>query len=100
MKKYLLRYPITETDVDFLNATSIKFEIIDTHGLAALTEVNLDKSLHDSGWCDVATNARIINSRDRAVFQDVTPAQETLLQLKYHERLILLTGDELRIYNV
>lgn len=96
----MLRYPLTEDDLDFLNITSIDFEIINTHGLAALTEVNLDKSLHDSGWCDMTTNARIINNLDRAVFINVTPQQETMLTLKYHDRLIPLTGDELRIYKV
>jgi hypothetical protein len=97
---YILRYPLNSDDIDFLNITTIKYEIHDTKGTAALVEANFEKSLHDSGWCDYATNARIINDRDRAIFRDVTDPQLTFLQMKYGDRLKPLHKGLREIYNV
>ena len=97
---YILRYPLSSDDIDFLNITTIEYEIHDTKGTAALVEANYDKSLHDSGWCDYATNARIINDKERAIFRNVTPAQYTFLELKFGERLKELHSGLRSIYNV
>ena len=97
---YILRYPLNPEDIEFLNITSIDYEIHDTRGAAALVEANFEKSLHDSGWCDYATNARIINDKDRAVFRNVTDQQLTFLQMKYGDRLKVLHSGLREIYNV
>lgn len=97
---YILRYPLNTEDIDFLNITSIEYEIHDTRGTAALVEAGFGKSLYDSGWCDYATNARIINDKDRAVFKSVTETQLTFLQMKYGDRLKVLTKGLSEIYNV
>lgn len=97
---YILRYPLNEDDIEFLNKTSLEFEIHDTRGTAALVEANFEKSLHDSGWCDHATNARIINDKDRAIFRNVSETQYTFLELKFGSRLRVLTTGLQEIYNV
>ena len=97
---YILRYPLNSDDIDFLNMTSIEYEIHNTRGTAALVEANFEKSLHDSGWCDYATNARIINDKDRAIFRNVTSTQLTFLQMKYGDRLRVLHKGLREIYNV
>jgi len=100
---YLLQYPLSETDIDFLNETSIAFEIVDT-GASSLAEtitgLNEDRpELHDSGWCDAATGARIIHEFDRAVFKDVSPEDLTFLMVRYSSRLKLLTPSMQNIYS-
>ena len=36
---YILRYPLTESDIDFLNTTTIEFDIHNTHGLKVETQL-------------------------------------------------------------
>ena len=91
---YLLRNSLTESDIEFLNETTMEFDIVNTHGLKPETELN------DSGWCDMATGARIIHHLDRAVFRNVTPAQYTYLELRYRDRLNELTDGLKGIYNI
>jgi hypothetical protein len=81
---YLLRYKLSADDIDFLNVTSIAFEIIDTHGLRPETDIT------DSGWCDASTGARIIGENDRAVFKDVQDEDLPFLTLKFGDRLRLM----------
>lgn len=97
---YILRYPLNKDDIDFLNITSIEYEIHDTLGTAALVEANFEKGLHDSGWCDYATNARIINDKDRAIFKNVSASQLTFLELKFGIRLKELHAGLREIYSV
>ena len=91
---YILRQRITEADIDFLNETTIDFEIINTHGLKAETNVS------DSGWCDMATNSRIIGLNDRVVFRDVSQEDQTYLTLRYIDRIKELTNGFEKIYNI
>lgn len=90
---YILRYTLTESDVNFLNATTIEFEVHNTHGLKVETEF-------DSGWCDMNTGARIIGIYDRAVFKNVSEQEFTLLLLKFGSRLKELTNGFKEIYNI
>ena len=92
---YVLRGNLTETDIDFLNITSIKFEIFDTHGLKPETQLGFD-----SGWCDMATGARIISSRDRVRFNNVSDPELTLLTLKFGVRIKDLHSGMKRIYSI
>lgn len=85
---YMLRYPITSEDVDFLNETTYEYELFNP------TVVG-----NDSGWCDMGTGARIITVSDRVIFRNVSPQQFTILKLKYTYRLKPLTGDIDEIYN-
>jgi hypothetical protein len=89
---YVLQHQITEEDIDFLNITSIKFEIFNSHGLAPETDIT------DSGWCDMATGARIISPIDRVAFLDVSPEELTFLNLKYYNRLKPLHNGFKKIY--
>lgn len=91
---YILRFGITPTDIDFLNETTIEFEIIDTHGLKPTTNV------FDSGWCDMSTNARIIGINDRVVFRNVSEEEQTYLTLRYDTRIKELTCGFEKIYNI
>jgi hypothetical protein len=97
---YILRYPLNSDDIDFLNITTIEYEIHDTKGTAALVEANFNAGMHDSGWCDHATNARIIHEKDRAIFKNVTDTQLTFLQMKFGGRLRVLTKGLSEIYNI
>jgi hypothetical protein len=89
---YVLQHQITEEDIDFLNITSIKFKIFNTHGLKCETDLN------DSGWCDAATGARIIGVDDRVAFLDVSPEELTYLTLRYYNRLKPLHNGFKKIY--
>ena len=89
---YILRYRLTSTDINFLNETTIEFEIHNTHGYKP--------GVYDSGWCDMATNARIIGDHDRAVFYNVSEKEYTLLLLKFGSRLKELTNGFKEIYNI
>lgn len=91
---YILRFGITPTDIDFLNETTIEFEIINTHGLRAETNVS------DSGWCDMSTGARIIGVNDRVVFRNVSEEDQTYLTLRYDTRIKQLTSGFEKIYNI
>ena len=92
---YLLRQTLTESDIDFLNETTIKFEIFNSHGLAPETQIG-----YDSGWCDMSTGARIINKNDRALFKNVSEQEHTLLMLKFGSRILELNTKLNKIYNV
>ena len=92
---YILKRSLSESDIDFLNETTIKFEIFDTHGLKPETQIGFD-----SGWCDASTGARIINKNDRAMFKSVSDSELTLLTLKFGDRLLGLHSGLKKIYNV
>lgn len=97
---YLLRYQIEDADCDFLNSTSIRYDIVDAHkDTITKLATDVDELLGDSGWCDMATGARIVSGRDRVVFRDVSPQELTLLLIKYPTRLKKLTEGFKRIYN-
>ena len=89
---YVLQFPLTSEDIDFLNITTIKFEVFNTHGLGVETNPN------DSGWCDLASGARIIGEHDRVAFLNVTPEQLTFLTIKYYNRLKPLHNGFKKIY--
>ena len=89
---YLLRHALNESDIEFLNETTMEFEIVNTHGLKPETVV-------DSGWCDAA-GSRIIGHRDRAVFKNVSDAEATYLKLRFHDRLNELHDGLRAIYNI
>ena len=86
---YVLQFPLDNDDIDFLNGTSIKFQIFNPDG--AYEE-------NDSGWCDMATGARIISNEDRVAFLDVTPDELTFLTLRYYNRLKPLHNGFKKIY--
>jgi hypothetical protein len=92
---YVLRRSLTESDIDFLNFTTIKFELFDSHGLKPETQIGFD-----DGWCDMTTGARIISERDRVRFNNVSPEELTLLVLKFGERLKELHDGMKHIYNI
>ena len=92
---YILKQSLSAEDIDFLNETTIEFEIFDTHGLKPETQIGFD-----SGWCDMSTGARIINKNDRAMFKNVSESELTLLTLKFGNRLLGLQSGLRRIYNV
>ncbi len=100
---YLLQYPLSESDIDFLNETWIAFEIVDTGASSIaemITNMREDRSdIHDSGWCDAETGARLINQYDRVVFKNLSPEDLTYLMVRYSDRLKLLTADMENIYN-
>ena len=77
MNSYLLNRRLTSEDVDFLNSTDIEF-MFKTDLLAP----------YDSGWCDAATGARIIQASDRIIFHPATEEEEVFLKLKYMTELI------------
>ena len=85
---YILKQSLSENDINFLNDTTIKFEIVDSHGLKPETQIGFD-----SGWCDAITGARIINKNDRAIFKSVSDIELTLLTLKFGDRLLGLQQD-------
>ena len=98
---YLLRYQIEDEDCDFLNSTSIKYDVVDAHkDTITKLATDVDELLGDSGWCDMATGARIVSERDRVVFRDVSPQELTLLLIKYPTRLKKLTEGLRYIYNI
>lgn len=76
---------LSNEDINFLNETTIEFEIFDTHGLKPETKIGFD-----SGWCDMTTGSRIISERDRVRFDNVSPEELTLLMLKFGTRLVNL----------
>jgi hypothetical protein len=92
---YILKRSLSESDINFLNETTIKFEIFDTHGLKPETQLGFD-----SGWCDASTGARIIGKNDRAMFKNVSEPESTLLLLKFGDRLLEMNTRLNKIYNV
>ncbi len=90
---YVLQFPLESEDIDFLNATSIEYKVFNTHGLK--TETIFEP---DSGWCDMATGARIIGKDDRVAFLNVTPEQLTYLTMRYYNRLKPLHNGFKKIY--
>ena len=92
---YVLKRSLSENDIDFLNQTTIEFEIFDTHGLKPETKIG-----YDSGWCDASTGARIIGKNDRAMFKNVSEPESTLLLLKFGNRLLEMNPQLNKIYSV
>lgn len=92
---YVLRRSLTDSDVDFLNITTIEYELFDSHGLKPETKLGFD-----SGWCDMNTGARIINNRDRVRFNNVSPKELTLLLLKFGDHIRELHNGMKQIYNI
>ena len=92
---YVLKRALSESDINFLNETTIKFEIFDTHGLKPETKIG-----YDSGWCDASTGARIIGKNDRAMFKNVSEPESTLLLLKFGNRLLEMNPQLNKIYSV
>ena len=90
---YLLRNSLTESDIEFLNETTMDFEIVNTDWHAPMEG-------YDSGWCDGVTGHRLITHQNRVVFRNVTAAQYTYLELRYRERLNELTDGLKGIYNI
>lgn len=86
---YVLQHSLTNDDIDFLNVTSIEFEIFNP---------NDDYRGNDSGWCDAATGARIISGAERVAFLNVGDEDLLLLTLKYHDRLKPLHNGFRKIY--
>jgi len=76
MKQYLLKQVSPFEDCDFLNSCKIPFDFMDTSGLV------------DTGWCDYATNARILSVNDRILFTTESEEQATVLVLKFGDRLL------------
>jgi hypothetical protein len=87
---YILRYELTPEDIEFLNMTTMEYEIHNPF-------VDIE---HDSGWCDMATDARIVNSNDRVIFKAPSEQQITFLQMKFGSRLKELHSGLREIYNV
>jgi hypothetical protein len=86
---YILRYEITSEDMDFLNITTIEFELHNPF---------VDKN--DSGWCDYSTGYRIVTKEDRVIFKEPSEQQVTFLQMKFGDRLKVLHAGLREIYNV
>jgi hypothetical protein len=86
---YILRYPLTADDVDFINRSSMDIEIYNPEIVG-----------NDSGWCDAATGQRLVTHGDRAVFRNVSEPDLLMLKLKYDDRLKLLHDGMKSIYNI
>lgn len=86
---YVLRYPLTSSDVDFINNSSMDIEI---H--------NPDVTGNDSGWCDAATGCRMVMHGDRAIFRNVSEPDLLMLKLKYDNRIKELHDGIKSIYNI
>lgn len=65
-------------DVDFLNSTSIPFEV---------ESPSLGVPGYDSGWRDIFTGARILSKNDTIVFTVCNLEEELVLKLKFDSRL-------------
>lgn len=88
--EYILRYELTSDDIEFLNETSIDYDLHRPDKL----------SVNDSGWCDYSTGGYIVNVKDRAIFKNVSPEELTFLTLKFGTRLKELHDGLREIYNV
>ena len=86
---YILRYPLTSDDVDFINNSSIDIEIYNP----TITE-------NDSGWCDAATGQRLVTDGDRAIFRNVSDPDLLMLKLKYADRIRELHDGMKKIYQI
>ncbi len=87
---YILRYELTADDIEFLNMTSMDYDL---H-----TPDKLGKN--DSGWCDYSTGGYIVRKNDRAIFKNVSDIDLTFLTLKFGTRLKPLHKGMQEIYNV
>lgn len=94
MTDYLLRNSLSDSDIEFLNETTMQFDLVNTHGLKPETNA------FDSGWCDMGTGQRIVHHLDRAVFRNISEAEYTYLELRYRGRLNELTDGLRGIYNI
>jgi len=86
---YILRYPLTSNDIDFINNSSIDIEIY-----------NPTVTGNDSGWCDAATGQRLVMHGDRAIFRDVSESDLLMLKLKFEDRIVELHDGMKSIYNI
>ena len=86
---YILRYPLTSDDIDFINNSSMEIEI---H--------NPDVTGNDSGWCDMETGQRLVMHNDRAIFRNVSEPDLLMLKLKYDDRIKELHDGLKSIYNI
>ena len=86
---YILRYPLTSDDVDFINNSSMDIEI---H--------NPTITGNDSGWCDAATGQRLVTHGDRAIFHNVSEPDLLMLKLKYGDRIKELHDGLKQIYEI
>ena len=87
---YILRYTLNAEDIEFLNMTTIPFELHNP----------FVKELNDSGWCDYSTGSRIVSDDDRVIFKEPSEQQVTFLQMKFGNRLKELHDGLREIYNV
>jgi hypothetical protein len=87
---YILRYELTPDDIEFLNITSMDYEL---HKPDKLSE-------NDSGWCDWSTGGYIVSKNDRVIFKDVSDSDLTFLTLKFGTRLKELHEGMQAIYDV
>ena len=86
---YILRRPLTEDDIDFINRSSVEVELHNTK-----------VGSNDSGWCDMNTGCRIITRTDRAIFKNVSEPDHLMLILKFDDRLTPLHDGLKTIYNI
>jgi len=86
---YILRYELTPEDIEFLNMTTIEYDL-HNHTVGA----------NDSGWCDMTTGGRIVDCKDRAIFKAPSAQQITFLQIKFGDRLRVLHNGLREIYNI
>ena len=86
---YILRYALTPDDINFLNITSLDYDL---HTPDKLSE-------HDSGWCDYSTGGYIVSKNDRVIFKDVSDIDLTFLKLKFGTRLKEFHEGMQAIYN-
>lgn len=88
--EYILRYSLESEDIEFLNYTSIDYDLHTPNSMA----------LNDSGWRDMNTGGYIINKNDRVIFKNVSASELTFLTLKFGSRLKPLHSGMREIYNV
>jgi hypothetical protein len=87
---YILRYELTPEDIEFLNTTSMDYELHTPDKFCVA----------DSGWCDYSTGGYIVRKNDRAIFKDVSDSNLTFLTLKFGNRLKEMHDGMREIYNV
>lgn len=88
--EYILRYQLTSDDIEFLNETTIDYDLHKPDKIA----------VNDSGWCDYSTGGYIVTKNDRAIFKGVSDTELTLLKLKFGTRLKELHDGLREIYNI
>lgn len=86
---YILRYELTPDDIEFLNITSMDYNLHTPDRL----------SKNDSGWCDYSTGGYIVSKNDRVIFKDISDSDLTFLKLKFGTRLKEFHEGMQAIYN-